>query len=261
MEEEFDEIAEGKMVWTKMLKNFYTPFHKLVEHTSENSERASGERKLGVDPVSGKNLIVRIGRFGPMAQLGESGDENDKPKFAGLRKDQRMDTITFEEALDLFKLPRVAGMFEEKEMKVAVGRFGPYIQHNSKFVSLKKEDDPMTVTADRCIELILAKRQADIDKFIKTFPENPSVQLLNGRFGPYLVIDQTNYKLPKGIEPKDLSLQECLDIAADPKNASKGGRFKKKTVEKKAFKAAAPKKAAPKKAAKKAAPKKAASKK
>ncbi len=261
VEEEFDEIAEGKMVWTKMLKNFYTPFHKLVEHTSENSERASGERKLGVDPVSGKNLIVRIGRFGPMAQLGESGDENDKPKFAGLRKDQRMDTITFEEALDLFKLPRVAGMFEEKEMKVAVGRFGPYIQHNSKFVSLKKEDDPMTVTADRCIELILAKRQADIDKFIKTFPENPSVQLLNGRFGPYLVIDQTNYKLPKGIEPKDLSLQECLDIAADPKNASKGGRFKKKTVEKKAFKAAAPKKAAPKKAAKKAAPKKAASKK
>ncbi len=259
VEEEFDEIAEGKMVWTKMLKDFYTPFHKLVEHTSENSERASGERKLGVDPVSGKNLIVRIGRFGPMAQLGDSGDENDKPKFAGLRKDQRMDTITFQEALDLFKLPRVAGMFEDKEMKVAIGRFGPYIQHNSKFVSLKKEDDPMTVTADRCIELIQAKRQADIDKYIKSFPENPDVQLLNGRFGPYLVIAGNNYKLPKGTDPKELTLQECLDIAADPKNASKGGRFKKKVVAK-PFKQAAAKKATPKKAAKKSAPKKAAKK-
>ncbi len=261
VEEEFDEIAEGKMVWTEMLKNFYSPFHKLVEHTSENSERASGERKLGVDPVSGKNLIVRIGRFGPMAQLGDTADETDKPKFAGLRKDQRMDTITFQEALDLFKLPRIAGMFEEKEMKVAVGRFGPYIQHNSKFISLKKEDDPMTVTADRCIELIQAKRQADIDKFIKTFPENPEVQLLNGRFGAYLVIDKLNYKLPKGIDPKELSLQECLDIAADPKNASKGGRFKKKGFEKKPFVQAGEKKAAPKKAAKKAAKKKAPKKK
>ncbi len=262
VEEEFDEIAEGKMVWTKMLKDFYTPFHKLVEHTSENSERASGERKLGVDPVSGKNLIVRIGRFGPMAQLGETNDENEKAKFAGLRKDQRIDTITYEEAMDLFKLPRVAGMFEDKEMKVAIGRFGPYIQHNSKFVSLKKEDDPMTVTADRCIELILAKRQADIDKYIKSFPENPDVQLLNGRFGPYLVIDKVNYKLPKGTEPKDLTLQECLDIAADPKNASKGrGRFNKKGAEKKVFKQAVAKKATPKKAAKKAAIKKAPAKK
>ncbi len=254
VEEEFDEIAEGKIVWTKMLKDFYTPFHKLVEHTSENSDRASGERKLGIDPVSGKTLIVRIGRFGPMAQLGDSTDEKDKPKFAGLRKTQRIDTITFEEALDLFKLPRVAGIFEDKEMKVAIGRFGPYIQHNSKFVSLKKEDDPMTVTADRCIELIQAKRQADIDKYIKSFPENPDVQLLNGRFGPYLVIGDENFKLPKTIDPKALTLQECLDIAADPKNASKGNRFKKKKVEKKAVKTAAPKKTAkkaPKKSAKK----------
>ena len=260
VEEEFDEIAEGKIVWTKMLKDFYTPFHKLVEHTSENSDRASGERKLGIDPVSGKQLIVRIGRFGPMAQLGDSTDENDKPKFAGLRKTQRIDTITFEEALDLFKLPRVAGMFEDKEMKVAVGRFGPYIQHNSKFISLKKEDDPMTVTADRCIELIQAKRQADIDKYIKTFPENEGVQLLNGRFGPYLVIDGANYKLPKGIDPKALTLEECLEIAKDPKNASKGrSSFKRKGADKKPFKAAAAKKAAPKKAAKKA-PKKSAKK-
>lgn len=252
VEEEFDEIAEGKINWTKMLSDFYKPFHKNVEETSEHSERASGERLLGVDPNTEKNLYVRIGRFGPMAQLGEGNDENNKPKFASLRKDQRLDTITFQEALDLFKLPRVVGEFEGKEMVVAIGRFGPYIRHNSIFVSLKKEDDPMTVSADRCIELILAKRQAEIDKYIKTFPENPEVQLLNGRWGPYLVIGQNNYKLPKNVDPKSLTLQDCLDIAADPKNASKGNRFKKKQVEKKTFKAAAPKKTAKKTAPAKA---------
>jgi DNA topoisomerase-1 len=272
VEEEFDEIAEGKILWTTMLAEFYKPFHKNVMETSEHSERASGERLLGVDPVSGKNLYVRIGRFGPMAQLGEGNDENNKPKFSSLRKDQRLETITFQEALDLFKLPRVVGMFEDKEMVVAVGRFGPYVRHNSIFVSLKKEDDPMTISADRCVELILAKRQAEIDKYIKTFTERPEVQLLNGRWGPYLVIDKNNFKLPKGTDAASLTLDECLAIAADPKNASKGNRFKKKQVEKKPFKAAkkaAPKKksaasatkTATKKAAKKAAPKKAAAKK
>jgi DNA topoisomerase-1 len=146
----------------------------------------------------------------------------------------------------------VAGEFEGKEMVVAIGRFGPYIRHNGIFISLKKEDDPMTVSADRCVELILAKRQAEIDKYIKTFPENPEVQVLNGRWGPYLVVGQNNFKIPKGTDPKGLSLEDCLAIAADPKNASKGNRFKKKTPEKKPFK-----QAAPKKAAKKAAPKKA----
>ena len=258
VEEEFDEIAEGKINWTKMLADFYKPFHKSVEHTSEHSERASGERLLGIDPVTGKNVYVRIGRFGPMAQLGESNDENNKPKFASLRKDQRIDTITFEDALDLFKLPRIAGEFEGKEMVVAVGRFGPYVRHDSKFISLKKEDDPMTVSAERCIELIEAKRQAEIDKYIKTFPENPEVQVLNGRWGPYLVIGQNNFKLPKNMDAKNLTLQECLDIAADPKNASKGNRFKKtstakpfKKVAAKKTKTAAPKKADVKKATKK----------
>ncbi|MGQ0828324.1 MAG: type I DNA topoisomerase [Bacteroidota bacterium] len=259
VEEEFDEIAEGKIQWTKMLSDFYKPFHKNVENTSEHSERASGERLLGVDPVTGKNVYVRIGRFGPMAQLGEGNDENNKPKFAGLRKDQRLETITFEQALDLFKLPRVVGQFEDKDMTVAIGRFGPYVRHNSIFVSLKKEDDPMTITADRAIELIKAKRQADIDKYIKTFPERPDVQLLNGRWGPYLVIDKNNFKLPKGTDAASLTLQECLDIAADPKNASKGNRFRKKETAK-PFKPArpagghaAPKKATPKKAVKKSA--------
>ncbi len=253
VEEEFDEIAEGKILWTKMLSDFYKPFHKNVVDTSENSERASGERLLGVDPVSGKNLYVRIGRFGPMAQLGEGNDENNKPKFSSLRKDQRLDTITFQEALDLFKLPRVVGMFEDKEMVVAVGRFGPYVRHNSLFISLKKEDDPMIVSAERCVELILAKRQAEIDKYIKVFEERPDVQVLNGRWGPYLVIDGNNFKLPKGTDAPSLTLEECLAIAADPKNASKGSRFKKK-FEKKPFKQAATKPA--RSAVKKVAPKK-----
>ncbi|MFY9310862.1 MAG: type I DNA topoisomerase [Bacteroidia bacterium] len=256
VEEEFDEIAEGKISWTKMLDAFYKPFHKNVIDTSENSERASGERLLGIDPETGKNVIVRIGRFGPMAQIGDSNDENNKPKFAALRKDQRIDTITFEEAMDLFKLPRTVGEFEGKEMVVAIGRFGPYIRHNSIFISLKKEDDPMTITSDRAIELIKAKRQAEIDKYIKSFPENPSVQVLNGRWGPYLAIDKNNYKLPKGTDPHQLTLEDCLAIAADPKNASKGNRFKKKET------VLAPKKAAPaKKVAKKAPAKKAAAKK
>jgi DNA topoisomerase-1 len=253
VEEEFDEIAEGKISWTKMLNEFYKPFHKTVIDTSENSERASGERFLGVDPETGKNVIVRIGRFGPMAQIGDSTDENNKPKFAALRKDQRIDTITFEEAMDLFKLPRTVGEFEGKEMVVAIGRFGPYIRHNSIFISLKKEDDPMTITTDRAIELILAKRQAEIDKYIKSFPENPSVQLLNGRWGPYLSIDNNNFKLPKGTDPLKLTLEDCLAIAADPKNASKGNRFKKKAA------APAPRKQAPaKKAVAKKAPAKSA---
>lgn len=265
VEEEFDDIADGKIEWTKMLSDFYKPFHKNVENTSEHSERASGERLLGLDTASGKNLYVRIGRYGPMAQLGEGNDENNKPKFASLRTDQRLETITFEEAQDLFKLPRTVGEFEEKEMVVAIGRFGPYIRHNSIFVSLKKEDDPMTITAERAIELIKAKRQADIDKYIKSFPQRPDVQLLNGRWGPYLAIEKNNYKLPKGTDAASLTLEECLVIAADPKNASKKNRFNKKveaTPKKKVVpaKKAAPKKKAIKKTLKKVVAKKASKK-
>jgi DNA topoisomerase I len=249
VEEEFDEIAEGNINWTKMLKDFYKPFHKNVVDTSENSERASGERLLGIDPVSKQNIYVRIGRFGPMAQIGESSDENAKPKYASLRKEQRIDTITFEEALDLFKLPRVVGEFEEKEMVVAIGRFGPYVRHNGLFVSLKKEDDPMTITSDRAIELILAKRKADSEKLIKSFPENTEVQVLNGRWGPYLAIGKDNFKLPKGTDAASLTLKDCLEIAANPDNASKGNRFKKKAPTNTFVKAAAAKKAAPKKSA------------
>jgi len=266
VEEEFDEIAEGNINWTKMLKDFYKPFHENVVNTSENSERASGERLLGIDPASKQNVSVRIGRFGPMAQIGESTDENEKPKYASLRKEQRIDTITFEEALDLFKLPRAVGEFEEKEMVVAIGRFGPYVRHNGLFVSLKKEDDPMTITADRAIELIQAKRKTDSEKLIKSFPENTEVQLLNGRWGPYLAIGKDNFKLPKGTDAAALTLTDCLAIAANPDNASKGNRFKKKAAPS-AFVKASPKKASLKKttvkkiAAKKVAVKKTISKK
>lgn len=270
VEEEFDVIAEGKMDWRKMLKDFYTPFHKDVEQTEENSERASGERLLGVDPVSGKNIYARIGRFGPLVQIGEA-DEPEK-KFASLRKDQRLEGITLEDALDLFKLPRIAGQFEGKDMKVAIGRFGPYIQHNSAFFSIPKTDDPMTVSADRCIEIILAKRKADAEKEIKVFREEgrDDVRVLNGRWGPYFAIGKSNYKIPKGTEPASLSLADCLSMAEEQdKNApawKKAAAAKKAAIaeKKSGGKKKAPEKKAPAKkkaAVKKAAPRKKAAKK
>ncbi|MBI3512325.1 MAG: type I DNA topoisomerase [Bacteroidetes bacterium] len=215
VEEEFDEIAEGKIDWRKMLEGFYRPFHKTVETTEEKSERASGERLLGIDPVSGKNIIVRIGRFGPLVQIGAS-DDPDK-KFASLKKDQRMEALTLEDALELFKLPRIIGEFEGKEMKVAVGRFGPYILSNNSFYSIPKTDDPLTITADRGIEIILAKRKADAEKEINTFRREgqDDVRVLNGRWGPYIAIGKSNYKIPKGSDPKSLSMEDCLAIAAD----------------------------------------------
>lgn len=225
-----------------MIDTFYKGFHQTVETTMETSERATGERHLGEEPATGKPVIVRIGRFGPMVQIG-SADDEEKPRFASLRTGQRMEQITLEEALELFKLPRNLGEYEEKEMVVNIGRFGPYIRHNNIFVSLKKEDDPMTITADRGIELIEAKRKAEREKVIKTFPENPEVQVLNGRWGPYIAIGKENFKIPKEKNPAELTLEECIAISKEP---SKGkGRFAKKT----AFKKATAKKAPQKKAA------------
>ncbi|MGL5888646.1 MAG: type I DNA topoisomerase [Bacteroidia bacterium] len=269
VEEEFDEIADGKMDWRKMLEQFYRPFHKDVEETAETSERASGERLLGIDPGSGKNLYARVGRYGALVQIGESDDP--EKKFASLRKDQRLETITVEEALELFKLPRIVGVFEEKEMKANIGRFGPYIVHNTAFVSIPKTDDPMSITAERAVELILAKRQADAEKEIKVFREEgrEDVRLLNGRWGPYLAIGKSNYKLPKNSDPKILSLAECLALAEEqdknPSPSQRKAAAKKAAAEKvKEKKAPAAKKkasAAKKKApAKKAAAKKSAKK-
>lgn len=229
VEKQFDDIAQGMIQWTEMLKEFYGPFHENVENTLEHSERATGERTLGTHPESGKPIIARIGRFGPMIQIGDSEDE-EKPQFASLKGNQSINTITLEEALDLFKLPRIIGEFENKELKVNNGRFGPYVQHDGAFTSLGKEDDPMTITAERAIELIQAKRAADKAKIIKTFDEDKSMQLLNGRYGAYLKIGKNNFKLPKDAAPEDLTYEQCIEISQNQPEKKKGAR---KTTRKK----------------------------
>jgi len=225
VEEEFDDIAKGLKKWTEMLKKFYTPFHKNVEDTLENSDRATGERELGTDPKTGKPIIARIGRFGPMIQIGTQDDE-DKPKFASLRKNQNIHSISLEEALELFDFPKVLGQFEEKDVKVNIGRFGPYVQHNNKFVSISSDngDDIETITIDRAIELVIQKREDDAKKLIKTFPEDETMQLLIGRYGPYLKIGKKNFKLPKDAEPAELSYEECVTISEN--QPAKKGRAK-----------------------------------
>ena len=221
VEKDFDDIAEGKLVWHKMIDSFYKPFHKKVDTTQKNSLRSSGERVLGKHPETGEPVIVKIGRFGPMAQIGEAG-EDSKPRFARLGKGQLLETITLEEALELFKLPRSLGEFEGAELTVGVGRFGPYIRHKSAFYSLKKGvDDPMEITAGRAVEIIEQKRESDSKKLIKTFENDPDMQVLNGRYGPYISYQKTNFRIPKGTDPASLSYEDCQGIiskAQKPKN-------------------------------------------
>ena len=226
VEKEFDDIAKGMVEWTKMISEFYGPFHVKVEDTIENSDRASGERLLGVDPKSGKNVYARIGRFGPMVQIGESEDE-EKPKFASLQKDQSIQTIALEEALELFKFPKVIGEYEGVPVKVNKGRFGPYVQLNKLFVSIKEAngDTLENMTIDRAIELIEEKREEDKNRIIKIFKEDENVQLLNGRYGAYLKIGKKNFKLPKDVEPAELSYEQCIEIS---QNQPKPRRKKKK---------------------------------
>lgn len=228
VEKEFDKIANGLQDWSAMIDEFYNPFHQNVNKTLETAEKATGERVLGEDPETGKRVIARIGRFGPMVQIGErsENEEDEKPKFASLRKGQSIDKITFEEAMDLFKLPRIVGEFEGMEMRVAIGRFGPYVQHNRKFVSLGDDDDPLTVSADRAIELILAKRKADAERVIKVFEGEDEIQVLNGRWGPYISYKKKNYKIPKDQDPKELDLEKVMDLINNP--PAKKSRRKKK---------------------------------
>ena len=228
VEAQFDEIAQGNLEWTKMLSSFYTGFHEDVEETLEHSDRATGERILGVHPVSNKKVLARIGRFGPMIQIGDEKEDGEKPQFASLTGSQSIHTITLEDALDLFKLPRVLGEINGEVVKANTGRFGPYVQIGKLFVSLKKEDDPMTVTLERAQELIALKQQEEANKLIKSFPEREDVQLLNGRYGAYLKIGKDNFKLPKGTEPEKLTLEECLGIAADQASAPKKKFVRKK---------------------------------
>ncbi len=235
VEQQFDNIATGGQEWTLMIDRFYKPFHVKVEDTLENSERKSGERILGEDPKTGKQVSVRIGRYGPLAQLGTNVDE-EKPQFASLRTGQHLETITLEEALDLFKLPRTLGKYEDKVVVAAIGRFGPYIRHDSKFVSLKKDiDDPLTVELDRAIELIEEKREADRKKFIKAFEEDSELQILNGRWGPYIKYQKKNFKIPKTVEdPKTLTFEDCQKLIQEQDDKKKtSSKTTKKTSEKK----------------------------
>ncbi len=237
IEKEFDDIATGKLEWDKMIGAFYGSFHEKVEATEAiDRSEVDTSRELGKDPKTGRTVLVRLGPYGPMAQIGttEELEEEEKPKYASLLKGQLLESITFEEAINLFKLPREVGTYEDKVITAAIGRFGPYIRHDSKFVSLTGDDDPYTVEQDRAIELIEAKRKADAEKFIKSFDENPDVQVLNGRYGPYIKMGKKNVKIPKDKEPKDLTLKECLDLAEKaPEKKARGGKRKPKTATKK----------------------------
>ena len=221
VESEFDDIAEGKKVWNEMIDAFYGPFHQKVLEVDEHADRASGERLLGEDPKSGKNVYVRVGRFGPMVQIGErqESDEDPKPKYASLIGEQTVQTINLEQALELFRLPRVVGDFEGEEVVAAIGRFGPYLRYKGKFTSIKKtdEEDPLTIKLDRAIELIKIKIQADKDRLINNFDGEPLIQVLNGRYGPFVQVTlekgkKINLKIPKDTEPKSLSREDCLSL-------------------------------------------------
>jgi DNA topoisomerase-1 len=237
VEKEFDDIAMGNMIWHEMIGKFYNPFHENVEKTLETSERSTGERILGEDPNTGKVILVRIGRYGPMAQLGETSEEEgaEPPKFASLRTGQHLETITLEEAIDLFKLPRDLGLYEDKKVVVAIGRFGPYVRHDGKFASLKKDvDDPMDIDLPRAIELIEEKREKDRQKFIKAFDEDEDMQILNGRWGPYISYKKENFRLAKDIEdPKALTYEECLKIIKEGPKKKTAKKTTKKTAAKK----------------------------
>lgn len=227
VEKEFDLIAEGKLSWPKMIGKFYPAFHKKIESTLELTSKPKGERLLGIDPVSGKQIAVRMGRYGPIVVIGDK-DSEEKPRFSSLMKSQLMETITIEEALKLFKLPRVVGTFEDSEVKANIGRFGPYVLHNNKFYSLKKDvDDPLDVTIERAIELIDQKRLFDKNKLIKAFPEDAELQVLNGRFGPYISYQKENYKVPKTKAPTDLSYKDCLAIIEESKKKPARKKFKR----------------------------------
>ena len=224
VEKEFDFIAKGEKVWNEMISQFYDGFVKTVNDVAVTSEAAKGQRLLGTEPKSGENVYVKIGRFGPMAQIGEASDEN-KPRFASLLASQSITTITLEETLELFKLPRTVGEFEGEAVVAAIGRFGPYLRFKGKFVSIKKDDgdEPLTIEIDRAIELILAHRKAEAERIINRFEGEPLVQVLNGRYGPFIQIgegarkNKTNVKIPKDVEPKSLTREMCLELAEKSK--------------------------------------------
>lgn len=258
VEEKFDEIARGQLQWNEMLKEFYTPFHTVVQKTMDGAQRQTGERHLGVDPASGRNMYARMGRYGAYVQIGENTDEDKK--YANIRAGLSLETITLEQALDCFRLPRIVGEYEGLPLKVAIGRFGPYVQLGSLFASLAKEDDPYSIDAARAIELVHIKREKDAARILKSYPDNDEVKIVRGRWGPFLAIGKNNYRIPKGTDPLTMSLEDCLQLASQ--DAPSGKTATAKAAKTPAAKKVAAKKAAVKKsAAKKPATKKAAVKK
>ena len=226
VEKRFDDIAEGKTEWRAMMKDFYNDFEPEVEKTmNAKAEHKVGERILGTDPASGRPVSVKIGRFGPVVQIG-TVDDKEKPRFAQMRKDQSLETITLEEAIDLFKLPREIGTYENKTVTIGTGRFGPYVLHDKKYVSLPKGSDPMAVTLEEAIALINDKRQAEVERHLRQFEEEPELEVLKGRFGPYIAYKGTNYKLPKALADRaaELTLEECMAVVKDQEGKPKAVR-------------------------------------
>lgn len=214
VEQQFDKIAEGKAKWATMIKKFYKDFDPVVEKTMNiRAEHKAGERELGIDPKSGKPVFVKIGRFGPIVQIGRA-DDKEKPMFAQLPAEKSMEAITLDEAMELFKLPRTLGEFEGKDVTVGAGKFGPYILHDKKYVSLPKGEDPMTVTLETAIELIDQKRKQDDERHLKRFDEDPKLEVMNGRYGPYICYDGKNYRMPKSMHAKaaQLTYEQCMQV-------------------------------------------------
>ena len=229
VEQEFDQIADGKEEWTDMMRSFDKEFEPTVDKVmNARSEHKAGERKLGDDPKTGHPVFVKIGRYGPVVQIG-TADDDEKPRFAQLPADKSMETITLDEALELFKLPRTVGEFEGKSVTIGAGRFGPYVLHDKKYVSIPKDEDPLALTLERAIELIESKRKAEEERHLKKFDEDPKLEVLNGRYGPYIVYDGKNYRIPRDLHPKaaELSYEQCMDIVNNPPAPKKRGTAKK----------------------------------
>lgn len=229
VEQEFDDIAEGQLEWSAMIEQFYKGFSKEVDAAVQDKSRARGDRLLGTDPKSGRPVYAKIGRYGSMIQIGDAEDE-EKPKFAGLVGDQKLDSISLDEALKLFDLPRSIGVYQGEEMVAGVGRFGPYVRHGKLFVSIKGHD-PLTITSEEAEELVAAKIEAEKNKYIHVFDqEDPPIEVLNGRYGPYIRQGKTNYRIPKETEALSLTLEDCKAIIA--KGPAKKGGARKKTTRK-----------------------------
>jgi DNA topoisomerase-1 len=224
IEKELDRVAEGKETWTHAIDNFYQVFHPKVEEvTSVKTEHKVGERILGTDPKSGKQVSVKIGRYGPFVQIGHADDEK-KPQFASLTRDQSIETIDLEEALKLFDLPRLVGEIDGKPVTAAIGRFGPFVRYENSFTTIPKDLNPLTITIDEARRIIEEKKEKDAKKVIKTFADDDKLQVLNGRFGPYIAYDGGNYKLPKGKAPADLTHEECMQIIQDTADKKPAGK-------------------------------------